>query len=496
MATTTQSRTLAQCAVLAVSLLVSGCSDDTAPVDTPDPPGPDQIQVQVVYDPTSVAFRFAWMSRPKLLPAGTAIQSQVYPGQFHDLLQHNGTRFDRLPAGTRIDEDRVSFILGTAADAASGFEETGCWSSCHTGMANHRRSSPGIYDHWHWRGGRSGPMGYAEDAGVDATARIRDALGTPPSAWLRSAGDRLREDQAALSGTGHPLAEGMPRFVFRKGKVMPGGFEIPAYFLAGMDGAVLRDPYLELPVIKDVSVNRSLLVAFQDQTFDPVDKVNSVDMGYLVYVARGTTGHLPAHLQVTTSPTFSNWTAYWSAQLGLQPDPTSAAESILTAVNAEWEASERKAMITRSIGFIYPSSQHDITSTREYDTATGEWIVTLFRRLNTGNPEDVNLASLPDGVNFPLGFAMHDAGGGAQSHDVSFPFLVGSTTAADIRAVSVSNVRSADWSNVPALGTRWIAKPNLWTLDQLRDQSLHAGAGFVGVVRCQSCHGTDTKRID
>jgi hypothetical protein len=63
--------------------------------------------------------------------------------------------------------------------------------------------------------------------------------------FLRSGGDRFREDQAAIIGTGHPvLVDGLPRFVFNKGKSMPGGFTVPGFFLPNRSNATMIDPIL------------------------------------------------------------------------------------------------------------------------------------------------------------------------------------------------------------------------------------------------------------
>lgn len=482
--------------------ILTACESSTEPPGSGDlfPPGPAQVRVRAAFDQNDVAIRLSWESQRKNYPEGLN-DPRVYPGQYHDLLSHDGVRFNRAPAGERIQEDRVNLMIASPQVIGNGFANSGCYLACHTGMESHNLDVPGLLDMWHWRGGRSGPMGYAEDTGVSTVERIRDNLGAPPSAWIRGAGDRLREDQAALVGTGHPLAEGFPRFVFNKGKQMPGGFQIPRFFIWTDGGAVMRNPLTEVPGVTDVSVNRSLIVAYQDRTFDPVDKVNGIDVGYLVHVANGAVVHLPAHLRTPGSAAYNSWTAFWAGELGIQPGQSAAAEARLGEIHAEWEASNRTGLVGRSIGFIYPSSQHDITSTRHFDTARREWVVTLFRKLNTGDPQDVNLAGLAQGAVFALGFAMHDQGEGSESHDISLPFLLGTGTGVDIRAVQVSNVRSMDWATVSALETRFIQRQflqmgNPWTLEKLLSAGTHAGAPYVNVVRCQSCHGVDAKRID
>ncbi len=478
------------------------------PTPTPTPTSgfseqlsPGDLVVRAAFDEEMVAFRVSWGSHAKTLPTGQASAGQVYPGHFHDLLRHDGTKFDQLPSATRLQEDRVSFMIEDPGRPADGFGAAGCYMACHADMksgADHHVIEPSTFlDHIHWRGGRSGPMGYAEDAWVSPTGRERDAAGTPPSAWLRAAGDRLREDQGALSNTQHPLAEGMPRFVFNKGKSLPDSFAVPHFFIADLDGALVTDPWVELPQIHDLTDNRSLLVVFQDRGFDPIDKVNAVDVGYLVYVAAGGTLHLPAHLQTAGTPAFLTWTSFWEADLGIAANPSeraaaAAAEDMLTEIHTEWDVeSGRQALVTRSVGFVYDSDQHDVTTLRRFDTDQGTWIVTLFRKLSTERINDTDLTGLKSGSSYSLAFALHDVGGGANSHHISFPYKLGSGSENDIQANQVVDVASTDWSVIPAFATRVFQPGGQVTLDELKNPDLHPGASRVGTRPCQNCHEPD-----
>lgn len=493
--------------LLALSLAGAlwGCSGNEAKTTelTPEPAtkNPGDFQIQSVYDNEKIAFRFMWKSHAKTSPSGFGNNGLVYPGQFHDMMAHNGTSFAQLTTGQRMDEDRVSFMLEDPAKPVTGFGAAGCLVACHNDMLpspvkDHYLGSAGFLDHWHWRGGRSGPMDYAEDAHVDELARKRDTAGTPPSKWLRSGGDRLREDQPAFAAalTGHAvLTDRLPRFVFNKGKLMSGGYEIPSYFLASENGTIVTDPYTQLPQVKDVAKNRSLLVVYQDRDFDKIDKVNAIDLGYLVYVATGQVNHLPSHLVANGTP-IAAWTTFWAAELGIAATPddstaSTAAKNQLDAVHAEWMASNKKAMVTRSVGFIYPSDQHDITSTRSFDAARGVWTVTLYRKLDTGTlNKDTNLAALKTGQLYNLAFAIHDVGGGSETHHITFPYKLGnSATQADIKAQQVTDAATVNWNTVPALLTR-VFQPGSKTGDVLKDPARHPGAGSFGVTSCQACH--------
>lgn len=447
------------------------------------------VSVAVAYDAAAVAFRFTWRSRPKDFPgSGFANFGQRYPMVFHDVMRHNGTVFARLASGTRLEEDRVSMMIQPVGGAATGFGAAGCYTACHSGMASHRLLNPGVLDHWHWRGARSGPMGYAEDAALNQVERIRDATNiVAASKWTRSGGDRLRENQLPLVGTGHATAEGMPRFVFNRGKTMPGGFVVPRYFLWTATGATMTDPYLEVQAFVDPSVNRSLIVAYQDLAFDATDKVNGLDVGYLVWVANGSVAHLPAHLQDLVGVDHIAWRNYWAAQSGVPFTDAAAATARIAEIITEWNASTQLALVPRSIGFIYNSDQHDVSSSASWDPVTNEWRVVLYRQLYSASVNDANLAALPSGFTFEVGFAMHDIGSGSETHQISLPYRVGTTSEADIRAVEVSNVRATNWGTITPLRTNFVRDEYRQTLDWLLS-SAHAGAAGVNGARCQSCH--------
>lgn len=468
-----------------------GCKKDDKD-DEPSklPPLEAQVRVQVAYDDNYAAFKFVWKSQSKTMPAGLANTGKKYPGQFHDMLKHNGTKFDRLPSGERINEDRVSFMIDKFVQGVPGFANATCAITCHANMDSHFLNTPDKLDHWHWRGGRSGQMGYAEDAAVDDVERIRDNIGTPPTKFVRSGGDRFREDQVVLTGTAHPvLTDGFPRFVFNKGKTMSGNFTIPAYFITDMNNTLMTDPYTGLPSITSVSVNRGLLVVYQDLTFDPVDKVTALDLGYLVYVATSQVDHLPAHLQDETSSDFTTWRNYWAAQSGIDATAAPQALAKLNEIHQEWIGSNKNAMVTRSVGFIYNSDQHDIKSVHSYDSDKNEWTVTLYRRLNTNSDRDADLSGIGSGAKYAFGFAMHDVGGDAISHNISMSYIVSNGDDADIQAKKVTDVMNTDWNKVPHMDTYYVKSSlyNNWTAEWLKS-SAHPGAGMLETSTCRSCH--------
>lgn len=475
--------------ILLIALAVTNCKRKDDPIPEPKlQPLKEQARLQVAYDNTDVAFRFTWKTQKKMYPAGQANVGQNYPMHFHDFLKHNGTKFDRLPSGQRMDEDRITFMIDKFDSPITGFGFAGCAVSCHSGMASHHLLVNEVLDHWHWRGARSGPMGYAEDAALNNVERIRDFLDNLPTKFIRSGGDRLRENQVALSGSSHPvLVEGLPRFVFNKGKNMPGNYTIPAFFLVNANGQVMTDPYTQAPQVKDLSKNTSLLVVYQNFSFDSEDKVNSLDLGYLVWLAYNDVAHLPAHLQDETSADFNIWKTFWGSQSGITT--VSAAEAKLNEVHNEWLASNKMAMVTRSVGFIYSSDQHDITSERSFNTARNEWTVVLKRKLSTGSTSDADLSGLPTGTRYTISFAMHDAGSGAISHDISMPYTLSSGNTDDLQAKKVSSLNSVNWDDVPAMDTYWVRQEVMqhFYYDWLKSGS-HPGAGMLETSKCATCH--------
>ena len=428
-----------------------------------------------------------------------------YPGQFHDILQHDGTLFNRAPSTARLQEDRVTFMIDKFDAGIANFALAGCAVTCHQGGGGlgtfndekHLLTNDKL-DFWHWRGHRGGPAGYAEDTFVDQTARGRDGQGTSPTKFTRTGGDRFRENQAAFaSGTADPvLVDRFPRFVFNKGKSVD-GFTIPRYFIANAS-TLVTNQYTGLPAIKDVTKNTSLLVVYQDRAFDPVDKVNALDLGYLVWIGYDIATQLPAHLRpgdaAYDDAAFTVWKNWWAAESGIAATPdvaaaSDAAKAKLAEVYAEWTGSDKKAMIARGVGFIYNSDQHDITSTRAYDAVKNEWTVTLKRKLASSSANDADLSGLSSGAKYAFSFAMHESGAGSETHDISLPYVVSNDASADIQAASVADVNTADWSRIAALDTHWVKQALMpkYTWDNLK-LGAHGGASSVGTTPCATCH--------
>ncbi len=470
-------------------------TDTPAPVEEaaalPLPAMPGDVVVQAAYDDNQVAIRFTWMS------------TKDYAGQFHDMVQFKEGAWDRLPSAERIEEDRVALMIDNPAQPLPEFATMGCFVACHSDMNNmpeqgvdaegkkvdtrHYVLAPegaeaGAYalEMFHWRGGRSGPMGYAEDTwlatgeyGTGAQGRQRDKASGPTN-WLREKGDRLYEDQTW--GDTLVWKETMlPRFVFNPAK---SGFD--NYFLADASGKAFTDPQAMVTSIEDISFVSNLIV-YQDLTFDPVDKVNSIDVLYLLSLAG-----------VVEAPEYNNdWAAYWAEQTGVSD--AAGAEAMLDDIVATMSEADG-VMVTRAVNFLFPSSQHEIPATRDFDYDNNIWTVTMVRDLTTATAgaDDVDLAGLASDAQFPFAFAMHDIGKGSETHFVSFPYTLGNeSTKADVVAVKVDDVQAIDWATVPALQTAVFAPSVDYAYENLSDADFHPGAPMMGSANCQTCHAAN-----
>jgi hypothetical protein len=461
-------------------------------MDLPMPAKPGDVIIQAVYDADQVALRFTWMS------------TKEYAGQFHDFVQYTDGEWNRLPSAVRIEEDRVSLMIDNPAFPVPNFATGACFTACHSDMntmpnqpvnaegavvdTRHYVEAPegdeaGAYalDMWHWRGGRSGPAGHAEDTwvatgvyGTGAQGRQRDKASGPTN-WLRENGDRLYEDQNWGGDLLFWNETMLPRFVFNPAK---SGFN--NYFLADASGAAFTDAQELVNTIQDITFLSNLIV-YQDLAFDPVDKVNSIDVLYLL----ATAGAIEA-------PEFNNdWAEYWAEQTDVTT--AEAAEAMLDDIVASME---QGVMVTRSPNFIFSSSQHEIPATRDFDYDQGVWTVTMVRPLSTATAEvdDVDMADLANGMTFPFGFAIHDLGKGGKTHFVSFPYSLGNEDSdAEVKAMLVDDVTAGDWSAVPVFATAVFKSEETYGWDNLLDADFHPGGGMMGSLTCQSCHAVGSE---
>lgn len=462
-------------------------TEEPEPIVTgPMPENPGDVVIRAAISDDEIALNFVWQS------------TKPYAGQFHDTVEFDGEGWNRAPSADRINEDRLSFMIQDLDVPVDDFTTLGCYAACHSDLNTMTEQpvdadgnvvdtrhyvltdeeSTGQFglDMWHWRGARGGPMGYAEDTwvrthefGVGAQGRQRDGLGDMPTNWLREGGDRFREDQV-WGGDLFWDETMLPRFIFNPEKATFGN-----YFLADADGNVFTNRE-QLFDIQDSNYG-SLLVVYQDYDFDSVDKVNAIDVRYLLFLAG-----------VVEEPEYrGDWADFWAGQLGF--DDEESAVAMLYEIVATMQEG---VMVTRSVGFIYESSQHDIRSTHDFDYDAGIWSLTLARAITTDTAaaDDVNLAPLVNGERFTLAFAIHDIGMGGISHFISFPYTLGNAdTNANIKAFRVDDVSTVDWATIDAFETAvFIPSAETHALQFLLDPELHEGAESMGNLRCQTCH--------
>jgi len=184
-----------------------------------------------------------------------------------------------------------------------------------------------------------------------------------------------------------------------------------------------------------------------------------------------------------------DWEEYWADQL----DVTTAqqAGAMLDDIVGRLE---QGALITRSVGFIYDSSQHDITSKRAFDYQNNTWNVTLYRDLSTGNEffDDVDLSGLLEKTVYSMAFSVHDISAGRLWHHISLPYTLGNDeSSADIKAHKVNNVDEVNWADIEPLQSG-LYLPGQVSMQHLTSPDKHrAGSSFLLQLRCQNCHTLD-----
>jgi hypothetical protein len=104
-------------------------------------------------------------------------------------------------------------MLWPIGNSVKGFEQSGCMVACHVGegkpFGNKYTASPGeMLDMWHYKGGRTGPLGYVDDQYCDDT---RFDAQKAPNAGRKS-------DPGGPEYTNMKVVNGMPEFMSRDTK--------------------------------------------------------------------------------------------------------------------------------------------------------------------------------------------------------------------------------------------------------------------------------------
>ena len=408
-----------------------------------------EIAVRAAQDSTRLALQFAWPTKKN------------YAGLFHriraldDTGEWNGPLIgisDDDPF--RLNEDRVSIIFGTEDGGALGVESEyyGCFQSCHADMdgmtqdagASHYvmpmdAAQVGTYqsDMWHWRGSRSGPMGFAEDTwiaahdfGTSGQGRQRDVPG--PDGDLRQIQNFDIEYNATVDG--QPVTVKLPSFVYDPD--LNSGF----YFLN--DGVQLITEDAIGNLFSTHSIDKMEADLLQHQLITNGERVNALAVADL-------------------DATALNEVARQALAGGI--------------IN-------RQFLVDDTAG---TSDQHDIPAQRRF--SNDRWTVTLIRELNTDSPLDTDLSML-DLQNYPMAFAVHDSNDRFLSHHVSVPFTLGAE--GDIEPTVVDDLDDVNWLGIQPLITTLFKPGNNMSFEWLNNNP--AGHPVAVGATCSSCHSLNS----
>jgi len=410
------------------------------------------ILVRAARDQDRIAMQFQWRS------------NKNFPGVLHDLRSLNQSGSWSAPAAnisrdsaTRVNEDRVALIFQTETNdrlLSAQARNFGCFMSCHedmdrmpeaTGEASHYvinpLVAPGTYqaDMWHWRGARSGPMGFAEDTWLSAElredpnseGRQRDANSVGPNGerW------RLRENQG-FSNEFEVEVDGDQRTIQLPDLVYNPALNSGFYFLNDGSRLITEDRIGDL------------------WAFNTIERMEA------------------GELQHALIPIGPRANALFTSDLD---------QAALNEVARQALAGGIVTRVRLNDDFTGDSDQHDIRSTRSFEN--GYWTVTLMRALSTGSAVDIDLSGIAQ-RDYTFGVAVHDSNDGARSHQISVPLTMGPD--GDISPVMVDDVENVDWLSLPAF-TTVLFKPGDMSFEWLQDKD--NGHRIPIETRCSTCHG-------
>lgn len=437
---------------------------DPDPIEDPDPdptPDPDPVDptanhgdahsaisvaVRAAYDADQIAINFQWQSNKNYF-------SVLHSVMTYDAAAGSWVAIDELASDAHVNEDRVIINLQADDNKIVRFDNMGCWAICHDtmeGMPNEQLDGSGAplqhhvdstlegqgtgVDMWHYRGARSGPMGYAEDTWV-STTRGRDNKGTILNTNLR--GSQGYIDWVSSTGTYK-----LPTYVFDPAK------NSGSYFLTDGNGVVPQDR------IDDLRLALTLEAA----------EAGTLQHGLIANGPRANT------LKVA--------------------DLVAAGDSdTLNAIVQEMLAGG----LTLGTVLFYDetSDQQDISGAAAFDAEAQAVSITMVRKLDTGSAKDASLAGLSSGTAYTFGFAVHDNNGHAAFHRISVPLKLGTAGTNSIVAQDTSGlggVAAVDWSTIaPYNSVNFV--PRTATGDHLLDSLEHTGAGGLKIgMTCLDCH--------
>ncbi len=400
------------------------------------------VAVRAARDDERIALRFSWQT------------NKNYAGLLHDIRTLDPDGEWTQPAAEisiddpkRVNEDRISIVFGVEDGGALAIESEyfGCFQSCHSDMngmpdatvdARHYvlpldagQLQTFQSDMWHWRGSRSGPVGFAEDTWVrahdfdtGAQGRQRDEIG--PDGNLRETQRFNTVHTVTIDGQAQVV--NLPEFVYDPD--INSGF----YFLNDGRRLITRETIGNL--FSSQTIGKMEAGQLQHQLIVNGPRANAIAVADLDQATRDEIAVQALSGGIINRPLLS--------------DDTSGT-----------------------------SDQHDIEAGRRFDNGT--WTVTLFRDLATGSPLDIDLSAIAS-RDYPMAFAVHDSNDSGRSHQVSVPLTLGA--GGSIEPVEVADVQAVNWLAIAPFNTKTF-KPGDMSFQWL-DESHPVRVDTT----CSSCH--------
>ncbi len=130
-------------------------------------------------------------------------------------------------------------------------------------------------------------------------------------------------------------------------------------------------------------------------------------------------------------------------------------------------------------------SRDDVRADSEWKA--GRWTVTLVRKLDTGNDDDVDLKS-PNA--YTIGIALHRNGAYGRQHYVTFPHTLGLGAEARIKAAKVNG--EPNWDSIAPIEIKlFLSGMSSWEIVSKKAGTWHPftkEAVLTGEAKCSNCH--------
>jgi len=270
---------------------------------------------------------------------------------------------------SNCDRFALAFEIQTASSTAGSFSSVGCQAACHAGSSAVMHPDAGIVDIWNWNLAHSAPLGYAEDMVANSTG-LSDDGGTPMWAWNRK-GSSSRSGPAFEwndSTQNIKLANGLSSILN------------PAYYLYKKD----LTPFLGDPAKGDSIFHRATQPGEcytchgsqgQGATEQAINSINEGAKGRASIISNmNNNSDMGPYISGLNTTDFNNLIAYIKGFSGGTPGtylqtPTGSNADIIAISN------------------VTPSQITNASSPSK--NIHTKYQVLIIRKLNTGNPDDI-----------------------------------------------------------------------------------------------------------